>query len=99
MYIKLLQAPSTSLCLSILGLHEDSKMSGQLMLKMCDDLSRHLKPIAPGVPNPEVDYSLLLRYYMLKMIFFSMFKLLSYDLCFKEFSFLAIKCDENIHLL
>jgi hypothetical protein len=55
-------------------------MSGQLMLKMCDDLSRHLKPIAPGVPNPEVDYSLLLRYYMLKMIFFSMFKLLSYDL-------------------
>jgi hypothetical protein len=38
------------------------------MLKMCDDLSRHLKPIAPGVPNPEVDYSLLLRYYMLKMI-------------------------------
>lgn len=81
MYIKLLQAPSTSLCLSILGLHEDSKMSGQLMLKMCDDLSRHLKPIAPGVPNPEVDYSLLLRYYMLEMIFlFQCLKLLSYDL-------------------
>ncbi|XP_076098495.1 uncharacterized protein LOC143068375 isoform X2 [Mytilus galloprovincialis] len=62
------QAPSTSLCLSILGLHGDTKLSGKLMLEMCDDLSKHLKQLAPGIPNPEVDYSLLLS--MMKTLLF-----------------------------
>ena len=55
------QAPSTSLCLSLLGLHSKPHKCGQLMLDLCDSLSEFLKPIAPGVPNPEVDYGLVLR--------------------------------------
>ncbi|XP_062609221.1 zinc finger FYVE domain-containing protein 26-like [Saccostrea cucullata] len=54
------QAPSTSLCLSLLGLHSKPHKCGKLMLDLCDNLSEFLRPIAPGVPNPEVDYSLVL---------------------------------------
>ncbi|KAK3093553.1 hypothetical protein FSP39_017239 [Pinctada imbricata] len=62
------QAPSTSLCLSILGLHSNQVTSGQLMLNLCDSLSQYLRPLAPGVPNPEVDYSLILS--MMKTLLF-----------------------------
>ncbi|OWF55424.1 Zinc finger FYVE domain-containing protein 26 [Mizuhopecten yessoensis] len=62
------QAPSTSLCMSILDLHSNTKASGQLVLQLCDDLSKHLKSIAPGLPNPEVDYSLVLS--MMKSLLF-----------------------------
>ncbi|XP_069118425.1 uncharacterized protein [Argopecten irradians] len=62
------QAPSTSLCMSILDLHSNTRASGQLVLQLCDDLSKHLKSIAPGLPNPEVDYSLVLS--MMKTLLF-----------------------------
>lgn len=62
------QAPSTSLCISILNLHGNPRECGQLILRLCDDLSNLLKPIAPGVPNPEVDYSLIMS--MMKYLLF-----------------------------
>ena len=55
------QAPSVALCMSILQHHTDSHVSGQLILTMCDDLSSFLQPLAPGVPNLEVDYGLIIR--------------------------------------
>ncbi|KAK7502719.1 hypothetical protein BaRGS_00005969, partial [Batillaria attramentaria] len=54
------QAPSVTLCMSILQHHSDSHTSGQLILTMCDDLSSFLQPVAPGVPNLEVDFSLII---------------------------------------
>lgn len=54
------QAPSVALCMSILQHHTDSHVSGQLILTMCDDLSTFLQPLAPGVPNLEVDYGLII---------------------------------------
>ncbi|XP_052767439.1 zinc finger FYVE domain-containing protein 26-like isoform X2 [Mya arenaria] len=62
------QAPSTSLCISILNLHGNGRECGRLILGLCDDLSKFLKPIAPGVPNPEVDYSLIMS--MMKYLLF-----------------------------
>ncbi len=59
--IFLFQAPSTSLCLSILELHSQPKECGQLILKLSDDISKFLQPISPGVRNPEVDYSFVIR--------------------------------------
>lgn len=56
-----MQAPSVALCMSILQHHTDSLVSGQLILTMCDDLSSFLQPLAPGVPNLEVDYGLIVR--------------------------------------
>ena len=55
------QAPSTSLCISILNLHSNGRECGRLILGLCDTLSCLLKPLAPGVPNPEVDYNLIMR--------------------------------------
>ena len=55
------QAPSVSLCMSILHLHSDQQQCGQQMLKMCDYLSEFLQPVSPGLPNPEVDYALIIR--------------------------------------
>lgn len=37
------QAPSTSLCLSILDLHDQSLECGKDLLTMCDDLSNYLQ--------------------------------------------------------
>ncbi|XP_076441937.1 uncharacterized protein LOC143280973 isoform X2 [Babylonia areolata] len=54
------QAPSVALCMSILQHHTDPHVSGQLILTMCDDLSTFLQPLAPGVPNLEVDYGLII---------------------------------------
>jgi len=61
-FLLVLQAPSTSLCISILNLHGSGRECGRLILALCDDLSCFLKPIAPGVPNPEVDYNLIMRW-------------------------------------
>lgn len=55
------QAPSVSLCMSILNHHSDPDACGQLILTLCDDLSSILQPVAPGIPNLEVDYSLIIR--------------------------------------
>lgn len=54
------QAPSVTLCMSILEHHSNSHASGQLILTMCDDLSSFLQPLAPGMPNLEVDFSLII---------------------------------------
>ncbi|XP_064623470.1 zinc finger FYVE domain-containing protein 26-like isoform X2 [Lineus longissimus] len=54
------QSPSTSLCISILDLHSNPKVCGEQMLQLCDELSKLLKPIAPGVANPEVDYNFVI---------------------------------------
>ncbi|XP_053395117.1 zinc finger FYVE domain-containing protein 26-like [Mercenaria mercenaria] len=62
------QAPSTSLCISILNLHGNGRECGRLILNMCDDLSKYLKPLAPGIPNPEVDYNLIMS--MMKYLLF-----------------------------
>ncbi|XP_067681511.1 uncharacterized protein [Haliotis asinina] len=62
------QAPSVSLCISILGNHSHQKECGQQMLHMCDYLSEFLQPISPGVPNPEVDYSLIIS--MMRQLLF-----------------------------
>ncbi|XP_046355808.2 zinc finger FYVE domain-containing protein 26-like isoform X1 [Haliotis rufescens] len=62
------QAPSVSLCISILGNHSHQKECGQQMLNMCDYLSEFLQPISPGVPNPEVDYSLIIS--MMRQLLF-----------------------------
>ncbi|KAK3587800.1 hypothetical protein CHS0354_042763 [Potamilus streckersoni] len=62
------QAPSTSLCTAILDLHGNPRECGQLILKLCDDLSMLLKPIDPGIPNPEVDYNLIIS--MIKYLLF-----------------------------
>ncbi|XP_036363256.1 zinc finger FYVE domain-containing protein 26-like [Octopus sinensis] len=54
------QAPSASLCISILNVHSDPRKCGELILKLCDDLSKLLKPISPGMANSEIDYSLVI---------------------------------------
>ncbi|XP_072171552.1 uncharacterized protein [Diadema setosum] len=54
------QAPSTSLCLSILELHSDPGACGHLLLQLCQELSEYLRPIRPGETNAEVDYNLVL---------------------------------------
>ncbi|XP_022094724.1 zinc finger FYVE domain-containing protein 26-like isoform X2 [Acanthaster planci] len=63
------QAPSTSVCLSILDLHSDHSTCGTLILQICRDLSEYLRPIRPGVPNPEVDYNLIIS--MMKTLLFN----------------------------
>ncbi|GFR86909.1 zinc finger FYVE domain-containing protein 26 [Elysia marginata] len=55
------QAPSVSLCVSILKQHSSRTESGRLILSICDMLSGYMVPISPGVPNPEIDYSLIIR--------------------------------------
>ncbi|GFR95860.1 zinc finger FYVE domain-containing protein 26-like, partial [Elysia marginata] len=53
-------APSVSLCVSILKQHSSRTESGRLILSICDMLSGYMVPISPGVPNPEIDYSLII---------------------------------------
>lgn len=64
----LFQAPSVSLCMSILQQHTDSHTSGQLILTMCDELSSFLQPLAPGVTNMEVDYGLVIRLVIISLL-------------------------------
>ncbi|XP_070571338.1 zinc finger FYVE domain-containing protein 26-like isoform X2 [Ptychodera flava] len=54
------QAPSTSLCMSILDLHSQPLKCAKQILELCRDVSAYLKPIRPGIPNPEVDYNLVI---------------------------------------
>ena len=55
------QAPSASLCLSLLDMHSSPVRSANVLLDLCDQVSKYLQPIAPGVKNPEVDYGLIVR--------------------------------------
>ncbi|XP_069671907.1 uncharacterized protein Sptz isoform X2 [Periplaneta americana] len=54
-------APSVSLCLSILKLHSEHAAYPRFLLDACDRMLRLLQPVGPGIPNPEVDYSVLIR--------------------------------------
>lgn len=56
------QAPSASLCVSILDLHSDTRACGKLILDLCNSLSQKLVPVAPGVRNEELDHNLVIRY-------------------------------------
>ena len=58
------QAPSASLCVSILDLHSDTRACGRLILDLCNSLSQKLVPVAPGVRNEELDHNLVIRYVM-----------------------------------
>lgn len=58
------QAPSASLCVSILDLHSDTRACGGLILDLCNSLSQKLVPVAPGVRNEELDHNLVIRYVM-----------------------------------
>ncbi|CAH1802978.1 unnamed protein product, partial [Owenia fusiformis] len=62
-------APSTSLCMSLLELHSLPVECGRFLLKLCDDVSKLLKPISPGVANPEVDYFFVIS--MLRYLLFN----------------------------
>ncbi|XP_013400771.1 zinc finger FYVE domain-containing protein 26-like [Lingula anatina] len=58
-------APSLPLCLSILALHSDAKECGQLLLNLCDNVSKLL-----AVKNhAEVDYGLVIS--MMKYLLFN----------------------------
>ncbi|XP_071963696.1 zinc finger FYVE domain-containing protein 26-like [Antedon mediterranea] len=87
------QAPSTSLCISILDLHTDPSECGVLVLELCQSLSENLRPLKPGVPNPEIDYNLLI----------SMIKTLLFDAKLKFMKAEAIhkieQCDTYISLV
>ncbi|KAH9515330.1 hypothetical protein Btru_014177, partial [Bulinus truncatus] len=54
------QAPSVALCVSLLKQHSSKMEAGKLILQICDHLSTYLVPVSPGVPNPEIDYSLII---------------------------------------
>lgn len=66
------QAPSASLCVSILDLHSDNRTCGRLILDLCNSLSQKLVPVAPGVKNEELDHNLvisMIRYLLLNAKF------------------------------
>ncbi|XP_033125838.1 zinc finger FYVE domain-containing protein 26-like isoform X2 [Anneissia japonica] len=79
------QAPSTSLCISILDLHSDPSECGSLILDLCRGMSENLRPLKPGVPNPEIDYNLLI----------SMITRLLFDAKLKFMKAEAIHCIEQ----
>ncbi|XP_010221175.1 PREDICTED: zinc finger FYVE domain-containing protein 26 [Tinamus guttatus] len=56
------QAPSSSLCIAILGLHSDSVVCGHQLIEHCCKLSQ-------GLTNPEVDAGLLMD--IMKQLLFS----------------------------
>ena len=45
----------------MLDIHSDAQQCGTVLLELSDHLSRYLRPVAPGVKNPEVDYTLVIR--------------------------------------
>jgi hypothetical protein len=56
------QAPSTSLCLSILDLHDDPLECGKELLQMCDELSGYLQTTAnQNKQNKNEDFALILN--------------------------------------
>ncbi|XP_067138232.1 uncharacterized protein Sptz isoform X2 [Centruroides vittatus] len=54
------QAPSVSLCLSILSLQSDVKKCSFYILGLCNKLFNMLIPKRAGYPNPEIDYGLII---------------------------------------
>ncbi len=56
------QAPSSSLCLSLLELHSDSGQCARVLLSLADTISQQLQPTKSlGNRNPEVDYGFIIR--------------------------------------
>uniref|UniRef100_A0A182JUU1 FYVE-type domain-containing protein n=1 Tax=Anopheles christyi TaxID=43041 RepID=A0A182JUU1_9DIPT len=54
-------APSTSQCLAICNLHTANEEMASFLLYHCAKLEALLRPLHPGVPNPEIDYALVAR--------------------------------------
>lgn len=54
------QAPSVSLCLSILALHSDVRKCSFYVLGLCNKYFNMLIPKKSGLPNPEIDYGLVI---------------------------------------
>lgn len=54
-------APSISLCLSILAFHSATPECANFMLYYCQKFESLLKPLQPGLPNPEIDYGLVTK--------------------------------------
>lgn len=54
-------APSVSLCLSILAIHSSTPECVNFLLHHCRKFETLLRPLQPGYPNPEVDYTLVTR--------------------------------------
>nr|XP_040222466.2 zinc finger FYVE domain-containing protein 26 homolog [Anopheles coluzzii] len=54
-------APSTSQCLAICNLHTPNEEMASFLLYHCAKLEALLRPLHPGVPNPEIDYALVAR--------------------------------------
>ena len=56
------QAPSTSLCISILELHSDSRQCALSMIELCRTVSMQVVPQNKGIINKEVDHNLVIEY-------------------------------------
>uniref|UniRef100_A0A182PQ67 FYVE-type domain-containing protein n=1 Tax=Anopheles epiroticus TaxID=199890 RepID=A0A182PQ67_9DIPT len=54
-------APSTGQCLAICSLHTPNEEIASFLLYHCAKLEALLRPLHPGVPNPEIDYALVAR--------------------------------------
>uniref|UniRef100_A0A182RQD1 FYVE-type domain-containing protein n=1 Tax=Anopheles funestus TaxID=62324 RepID=A0A182RQD1_ANOFN len=54
-------APSTNQCLAISNLHTANEEMASFLLYHCAKLEALLRPLHPGVPNPEIDYALVAR--------------------------------------
>uniref|UniRef100_A0A182SMD6 FYVE-type domain-containing protein n=1 Tax=Anopheles maculatus TaxID=74869 RepID=A0A182SMD6_9DIPT len=54
-------APSTSQCLAICNLHTQNDEMASFLLYHCAKLEALLRPLHPGIPNPEIDYALVAR--------------------------------------
>lgn len=55
-------APSVSLCLSILALHSNTGPEcATFLLLHCSKFESLLRPLQPGLPNPEIDYAMVTR--------------------------------------
>ncbi|XP_052862401.1 zinc finger FYVE domain-containing protein 26 homolog [Anopheles cruzii] len=54
-------APSTGQCLAICDLHTANEEIASFLLYHCAKLEALLRPLAPGFPNPEIDYALVAR--------------------------------------
>ncbi|XP_035911515.1 zinc finger FYVE domain-containing protein 26 homolog [Anopheles stephensi] len=54
-------APSTSQCLAICNLHTPNEEMASFLLYHCAKLEALLRPLHPGIPNPEIDYALVAR--------------------------------------
>jgi zinc finger FYVE domain-containing protein 26 len=55
------QAPSTSLCISILELHSDARQCALSMIELCHRVSMQVVPQNKGIINKEVDHNLVIE--------------------------------------